>query len=251
MFSALTRKAIEDVKKEGVQFIFNTPNQNSLPGYLKMGWTIVGALPLYFKVLSPFSFIAKKVFRNRQKISFAGPAVKQDFFTDKVDTWGAFIEKYGSRAGSMITDWESIRGSRGYRTLRSREYYQWRYGGHPHVQYYVYAVSDRKGLSGFVIFRPNYRDGLKEVVITDLCLREQDMTLARAVLNGAARNIRAEYIVGHFSQGAPEMDFLKRTGFWRLPFKRMIFTAFPLQETAQDVLELQNWDFSMGDLEVF
>ena len=31
---------------EGVAFIFNTPNQQSLPGYLKMGWQRVGRLPV-------------------------------------------------------------------------------------------------------------------------------------------------------------------------------------------------------------
>src|SRR5680860_587937 len=38
IFKKLTLKAIELAKEQGVQFIFNTPNEQSRPGYLKMGW---------------------------------------------------------------------------------------------------------------------------------------------------------------------------------------------------------------------
>ena len=38
--------AIDEVRADGVDFVFNTPNDKSRPGYLKMGWREVGRLPV-------------------------------------------------------------------------------------------------------------------------------------------------------------------------------------------------------------
>ena len=42
LFTALTTHALEACRAEGVAFVFNTPNAQSRPGYLKMGWREVG-----------------------------------------------------------------------------------------------------------------------------------------------------------------------------------------------------------------
>jgi hypothetical protein len=42
IFTQLTMLALEEVSAEGVDFVFNTPNDNSRPGYLKMGWHELG-----------------------------------------------------------------------------------------------------------------------------------------------------------------------------------------------------------------
>lgn len=38
VFKKLTLDALSELNKDNQYFIFNTPNSNSLPGYLKMGW---------------------------------------------------------------------------------------------------------------------------------------------------------------------------------------------------------------------
>src|SRR4029077_13661343 len=45
IFRALTLLAVEEMTAEGVEFVFNTPNDKSRPGYLTMGWHEVGRLP--------------------------------------------------------------------------------------------------------------------------------------------------------------------------------------------------------------
>src|SRR5690606_29942836 len=47
LFKKLTLKGLEACKGR-YDLIFNTPNENSLPGYLKMGWEYKN--PKYFKV---------------------------------------------------------------------------------------------------------------------------------------------------------------------------------------------------------
>ena len=46
IFTKLTLGAIPDLRSDGVDVIFNTPNDKSRPGYLKMGWSQVGRVPV-------------------------------------------------------------------------------------------------------------------------------------------------------------------------------------------------------------
>ncbi|MEB2780509.1 GNAT family N-acetyltransferase [Algoriphagus sp. C2-6-M1] len=46
LFKNLTLSLIDELKEEGVELIYNTPNSQSMPGYLKMGWEKWGKLPL-------------------------------------------------------------------------------------------------------------------------------------------------------------------------------------------------------------
>src|SRR5882672_10599896 len=44
IFSKLTLNLVDTCKHEGIDFVFNTPNDQSKPGYLKMGWKDAGKL---------------------------------------------------------------------------------------------------------------------------------------------------------------------------------------------------------------
>ncbi len=46
IFSSLTLAAVDALQAEGRHAIFNTPNAKSGPGYLKMGWTSLGPVPV-------------------------------------------------------------------------------------------------------------------------------------------------------------------------------------------------------------
>ena len=46
IFTTLTLGAIPDLRDDGVDLVFNTPNDKSRPGYLKMGWSEVGRVPV-------------------------------------------------------------------------------------------------------------------------------------------------------------------------------------------------------------
>lgn len=45
IFSRLTLGALPGLSEDSVDFVFNTPNDQSRPGYLKMGWQLVGRMP--------------------------------------------------------------------------------------------------------------------------------------------------------------------------------------------------------------
>ena len=58
IFSRLTMHAVEEMRDEGGDIVFNTPNTQSRPGYLKMGWIDVGRLPVAIRPTSVSSTLA-------------------------------------------------------------------------------------------------------------------------------------------------------------------------------------------------
>ena len=56
IFRLLTTTAIEALRAEA-DLIFNTPNDKSLPGYLKMGWRRVADVPIRVRVRRPVRFV--------------------------------------------------------------------------------------------------------------------------------------------------------------------------------------------------
>jgi GNAT superfamily N-acetyltransferase len=47
LFKRLTLAILDTLAERGVSMVFNTPNDQSRPGYLKMGWRSVGVLPIW------------------------------------------------------------------------------------------------------------------------------------------------------------------------------------------------------------
>lgn len=60
IFKNLTLSLIDEIKKDGVALIFNTPNSKSTPGYISMGWEKWGKLPLKLN----FHFNKSKKYKN-------------------------------------------------------------------------------------------------------------------------------------------------------------------------------------------
>ena len=58
IFSRLTLEAL-DALRDQADFVFNTPNEKSLPGYLKMGWQVVGRVPIRIRVRRPIRFATR------------------------------------------------------------------------------------------------------------------------------------------------------------------------------------------------
>lgn len=56
IFKKLTLQLVNDATADGFDFIFNSPNSQSTPGYLKMGWEVWGKMPLWIR---PVLFVKK------------------------------------------------------------------------------------------------------------------------------------------------------------------------------------------------
>jgi hypothetical protein len=129
VFRALTNEAIDQARDQGIELIFNTPNAKSGAGYLSMGWGEVG----WIGVMA------------RPRIGKAVP-LPVDSAPD-LDLVAPGVEKF-----SPVD--RQDRPPRGLRTLRSVEYQEWRFGGHPTVRYGLVPDSEGAGVVRAGVRRP-------------------------------------------------------------------------------------------------
>jgi hypothetical protein len=85
IFTSLTLKALEECKGK-YDFIFNTPNGKSLPGYIKMGWrTLDQSFCHFYLIASPFKV------SSGVRIENTIPAIDTGGFQEKENSCRTFI----------------------------------------------------------------------------------------------------------------------------------------------------------------
>ena len=128
VFRRLTLHALDDLRVGGESFVFNTPNERSRPGYLKMGWTALGRLPAEVRMTSLTSTV--RMLRSRVA---AG-------------RW-SLPSALGHDASDVLADPELeellqvLPPPRGLHTRLTPAYLRWRYGFEP-LAYRALTVSD-------------------------------------------------------------------------------------------------------------
>ncbi len=73
VFTQLTLDLVEQMRNEGVSFVFNTPNEQSRPGYLKMGWSDVARVPVSIRPMRPVGHGAQEARGCRRAGRGGGP----------------------------------------------------------------------------------------------------------------------------------------------------------------------------------
>ncbi|MCA1842555.1 MAG: GNAT family N-acetyltransferase, partial [Actinobacteria bacterium] len=119
VFSTLTRQALPDLADEGVDLVFNTPNEKSMPGYLKMGWSKVGRVPV---VARPGSF--KSLGRLRRARTSA------ELWSEPVDVGESAAETFRDHTAVERPLAAAERPGR-FATERTPAFLSWRYRFEP------------------------------------------------------------------------------------------------------------------------
>lgn len=248
IFSRLTRQAIEDVKLQGVDFIFNTPNDASRAGYLKMGWNTVGKPAPLVKILNYRRFVAGVV-RNRVL-----KRTHDDFDYGEFLRHGELADMSSlttdSRFEDLIIQDTQISGNV-LRTVRTLGYFDWRFRRHPTIRYRATVVETNGRIDGCAVFRTNTRFGLKEVVISELMMAREDAGIPRQVIRQLTSELSADYIISYARPGSPQHVGLRANGFRRMPGQGINMVANPLGKPMGHLGDLNNWGVTLGDLEFF
>lgn len=238
LFTRLTSEAVDRLRTD-TDFIFNTPNQKSLPGYLKMGWRTVGKIPVAVKVRRPIRFI-RRLRRLNDSIlpSLPGPRVEALTVSEALGLSG-LEELLGARnIGRRLS------------TPRDLTYLQWRYGSAPLLDYRA-VVEERDGaVSGLAIFRVRARGPLWESTVCELIARPDDAKTRRSLLAKVASSAAVDHITCHFPVRSLEASAARRAGFLPSP-GGMTFVVNSLRNAQVDPLDAASWALSLGDLEVF
>ncbi|MGH2784107.1 MAG: GNAT family N-acetyltransferase [Actinomycetota bacterium] len=238
VFSKLTLRALDDLREEGVDFVFNTPNPASLAGYLKMGWEIVGQVPISIRVRRPVRFATR--FRSEDGEPGSPPHVGAPAAADVLD---------GDGIDALLSD-ASTRDER-LRTPRDASYLRWRYADAPLLGYRALAERSDGALDGIAIFRVRPRGALWETTVSELIVRPGDRATAARLMRGIKRAARVDHLAGHFSTGSAAAAAAVRAGYFRAP-RGMTFVVNPLKASiSPEPRALTSWALSIGDLEVF
>jgi len=143
LFRTLTLHGIEALADEGVQFVFNTPNAQSRPGYLSMGWVSAGRLGVWVRPTSPRSVVGMV----RARVPAGIWPVP--------NTLGVPIGRDSHFPGS-VEHWRPRPGCLG--TARSETYLRWRFG----MAALGYRMVVNEEHSGFAIVRNRVRGAVVE-----------------------------------------------------------------------------------------
>jgi GNAT superfamily N-acetyltransferase len=227
IFRRLTLDALEPLTAEGVLFVFNTPNDQSRPGYLKMGWNEIGRAHACVRPLSARGAVV--LTRSRVAASHWSEPLTAGAPVSEVLADPQFAELLAERrhAANVFT------------TRVDVPFIRWRYGGSL-LDYR--AVVDRRGIPHGVAFvRLRRRGAAREIVLAGLFTADGSGAARRSLMRQVRRSVRrrADYVLG----------VGQLPGCVRVPSFGPVVTTRDVAATAPR--DLTSFDFTLGDLELF
>jgi GNAT superfamily N-acetyltransferase len=228
IFSKLTKALIKELQvTEPSCFIYNTPNSQSKPGYLKMGWKVLGKPNVLASLVFAYSINPEEKFKAFHR------ALQQVNF----DT---LPFKPAVNNGLVHTN-------------QSLQYYKWRYQSIPEIPYGTFTYNSQQK-SVMLFFHLKERGKIYELRICDEIWFDgiTDQRLALQAYHKLAKKL-----------GTPFVSFITNNelSVWQ----RLGNRVFTLQKYSPDITvrevndetlmksvqDIDNWAFSLGDLELF
>lgn len=244
IFTRLTLALVDKMDAEGVSFVFNTPNKLSRPGYLKMGWSIVGRVSLWVHPRRPLRALGSLV--NPRSPEKMNPRRGDRGPSDGQSVVKLLDEpKLRDLLHAMPTTDSRLA------TPTSIAYLKWRYVDIPDFAYKAVWFLDDEG-SAAVIYRNRPRGSLRELRLCEILVGSGRASLRRAtaLIRSVLRETNADYAVAMAASKTPARRTLTHSGFLPVPRLGPILTIRPLSKGNMQ-LHRSAWRLSIGDLELF
>ncbi|WP_299153974.1 GNAT family N-acetyltransferase [uncultured Christiangramia sp.] len=223
IFKKLTLKAIEIAQQSGNSFVFNTPNENSRPGYLKMGWVKVNKVNIAIKpAWNSFWRIFEDSFVYQLNLNVT---------SDKLDQLCASWNERLSKQGKIFTP-------------KSRSFLKWRYEDNPLRKYEVIATE-----SLYVALYVKKRGKISELRIAECIFADEKKGMK--ALSKLVKYYSNKFGVQIISY-SPNLLNLSKIAL--LGNYGPILTIRKLNlnlDESNDLVDISNWNSSIGDLELF
>lgn len=219
IFRALTSTAVEALTADGVDFVFNTPNDNSRPGYLRMGWRDVGRIPTRVAITGLGAL--PRIARARTAAEkWSQPCSLGATIDDAIDDVVDLAARTPAPAG-MATD-------------RTRDHLLWRYGFEP--LHYRVIRSDEAA----AVVRLRRRGAALEGVLAEIF--SPDAAATRRLLRRLGRELHVDHLLTLAAppHPAPWLPTLPRLG-----------PRLTVRDLAGSGPALDEFRFALGDIELF
>ena len=224
IFRTLTLQGVAELTLAGDGIVFNTPNDQSRPGYLKMGWSSAGRLPVGVMPRNP-----------RSLVSMLASRVPASLWSEPTDV--------GLDAGAVLADPAFATGllthapTTGVRTRRTPEYLSWRTSFGP-LRYRVLLADDGDPERGGVVFRLRRRGDAVEAAIVEQLV--PDLRTGARLVRRVLSETGADYAIG--LRTGPS------AGLVPLPRQGPLLTTRPLAASPPSP---RDWALTLGDVELF
>jgi GNAT superfamily N-acetyltransferase len=228
IFTQLTLDALAELPGLGASLVFNTPNEKSLPGYLKMGWRELGRLAV---VVQPTSIRFPRVIATARQ-----PAGRWPLPTTAGEDPAAALADTAAVDALLA----ALPTPRGLATRRTSGFLRWRYGLEP-LGYRVLTLGAPS--DGLAVFRRRRRGEAVEGVVCDVLVPGGDPRAEQELLRRVRRAAAADYLL------RLDRRAVTRGPFVRLPRVGPVLACRALDEAPAP--DLSGWALTMGDVELF
>lgn len=223
IFRRLTIEAVADLTRAGDAFVFNTPNAQSRPGYLTMGWSVVRRVPVAVLPSGPQGVRRMRAARVPAHLWSEDTSVGQPAAEALRDA--ALAEALLGHAPRT-----------GLRTDRTPDYLAWRTAFAP-LRYRLLLAGDDPEAGG-LIFRLRRRGPATEAAIVEAFV--PDARAGSRLTRRLLKETGADYAIAA-GTGA-------RLGMVPAPRLGPVLTARPLAATPPPA---KQWQLSLADVELF
>lgn len=221
IFSRLTKHALAQAETAGIDFVFNTPNDQSRPGYLKMGWIDVGRVPTHVRPTGLGAIVRMRTARTAGG-KWAEHSTVGDLAIDAFASLGLDKIVPEPPAAGIATPWTP-------ETLR------WRYG----LTELGYRVWQPAAADGAVVFRIRRRGQARECGVGHVLTAPANQT---RLLRTFVRAVDADHVL---TLGPPRLG----AGLVPAPGQGPRLTARTV--TTAPPPDMADWHFDLGDIELF
>lgn len=242
VFSRLTREALAALGTSA-QLVFNTPNDRSMPGYLKMGWRRVGSITVSVRARRPLRLAV-----GLRSLRRTGVRPRRDEPQVLAETAAHGLADAAAVSGLL----RAVPGSSTRLTTpRSLDYLRWRYASAPLLDYRAVRRDEGGELAGLAIFRVRGRGRVWESTIAELLVRGGDVAVTRRLLSDVVRAADVDLLTCHAPARSATRRGVARSAFLPSPMG-MALVVRPIDDDLEpDPTSLGSWGLSLGDLEVF
>jgi len=224
IFRTLTLQGVAELTLAGDGIVFNTPNDQSRPGYLKMGWTVARRLPVGVLPRGP-----------RALVSMATSKVPASLWSEPTDVGLDAREAFATP--DLAEQLLRHDPATGVRTRRTPDYLAWRTRFEP-LHYRVALASEGDPSAGGLVFRLRRRGAAVEAAILEQLV--PDVATGARLVRRVLTDTGADYAIG--------LRTGRSAGLIPLPKQGPLLTTRPLAASPPSPGE---WALTLGDVELF
>jgi len=222
LFTKLGRYVLLEAGEQGIKILIGLPNENSLPGHRRVGWTTF--LRNYYLEKK----MEDEVLGERKDDSIV-PVTSLDF-----PLWKESFSKFSLK----------ISAGRSFSILKEADYFSWRYLERPSGDYRIFIYQEEAGVRGYVVYK--YYQPFQRIHILDVEAENETIFLK---LLKAAGTIKPPVSLINVLSSTIYADYFNHAGFSKSTEYSNLIAYTPLTKSPVNLGDTCN--LVIGDNEVF